>query len=68
MMFGWIAENLGTIGISILLVILVVDIIIKMINDKKQGKSSCGGNCAHCNMCAACRQKAEQTGNKETGT
>ncbi|MCR5685135.1 MAG: FeoB-associated Cys-rich membrane protein [Lachnospiraceae bacterium] len=58
-MFAWITDNLGTIGVSLLLVIIVAEIIIKLINDKKQGKSSCGGNCAHCGMGTSCHyQKA----------
>ncbi len=52
-MLGWILENLGTIGISLLLIIIVAEIIFGMIRDKKLGRSSCGGNCAHCKMCAS---------------
>ncbi|MCR5618435.1 MAG: FeoB-associated Cys-rich membrane protein [Clostridiales bacterium] len=51
-----IAENLGTILISSLLVLIVSGIILSMIRDKKNGRSSCGGNCAHCKMCTACKQ------------
>ncbi len=63
-MFAWIIENLGTIGVSLLLIIIVTEIIIKMINDKKQGKSTCGGNCAHCKMCTGCAAKVEKNGSK----
>ena len=55
-MIAWLAENLGTILISIVLVVLIVLIIRSMIRDKKMGKSTCGGNCASCKMCAACRR------------
>ena len=54
-MIGWITDNLGTLLISMLLILMVVGIIISMINDKKQGKSSCGGNCANCRLCTACK-------------
>ncbi|MCR4788188.1 MAG: FeoB-associated Cys-rich membrane protein [Lachnospiraceae bacterium] len=47
--------NLGTILITILLILLIAGIILVLIKDKKQGRSSCGGSCAHCNMCAACK-------------
>ena len=47
---------MGTIIISIILIVLVALIIRTMIRDKKMGKSTCGGSCASCKMCAACRQ------------
>ena len=52
-MITLISDNLGTIVVSLILVLAVVLIIRTMINDKKQGKSSCGGNCANCRMCAS---------------
>ncbi len=53
-MIAWITENLGTILITLLLVLIVTGIIIKLVKDKKRGISSCGGNCAHCGMCRSC--------------
>lgn len=53
-MLLWIQENLGTILVSGALLAVVAGIIRVMIRDKKQGKSSCGGNCAHCAMGGAC--------------
>lgn len=53
-MLSWIVANLGTIIVSVVLILIVTGIIIVMIRDKKQGKSTCGGNCAHCKMCAGC--------------
>ena len=47
---------MGTILITIVLIALVAVIIRTMIRDKKMGRSSCGGSCASCKMCAACRQ------------
>ena len=55
-MMAWLAQNLGTILISIALIVLIVLIIRSIIIDKKMGKSTCGGSCASCKMCAACRQ------------
>lgn len=54
-MITWLAENLGTILISIVLIALVAVIIRTMIRDKKMGKSTCTGSCASCKMCAAGR-------------
>ena len=53
-MFQGIAENAGTIIISLALLGLVTGIIIRLRKDKKQGKSSCGGSCGHCPMAGTC--------------
>ena len=53
-MLHWIGANLGTIIISIGLIGVVVVIIWSLIRQKKQGKSSCGCNCAHCAMHGSC--------------
>ncbi len=55
-MAAWFTQNLGTIVITLLLLVIITIIILTIIKDKKQGRSSCGGNCAHCKMCAACHQ------------
>ena len=55
-MISWIIGNIGTIIITLLLILMVVGIIRSMIKDKKRGLSSCGGNCAHCKMCKCSRQ------------
>ncbi len=39
---------MATIIVGGILVAIVGLIIWKMIRDKKNGKSSCGGDCAHC--------------------
>ena len=54
-MFIWITENLGTIVVSAILIVIVTAAILKMIKDKRNGISSCGGNCTHCSMCASCK-------------
>lgn len=54
-MMAWLIQNIGTIVITLLLIVIVAGIISRLIKDKKQGKSSCGGNCAHCGMCENCR-------------
>lgn len=56
-MFTWIAENLATILISAGLLLIVVLIIVKLVKDKKKGKSSCGCNCAHCAMSGSCHKE-----------
>ena len=57
-MLQGIADNAGTILISIALIGLVTGIIIRLRKDKKQGKSSCGGNCGHCPMGSCCHKQS----------
>ncbi len=54
-MIVWLAQNIGTIIILMGLIAIVAAIVYVLIKDKKQGKSTCGGNCAHCKMCTACK-------------
>ena len=55
-MLTWLTNNLATILITLVLIAIVAAIIIGMRKDKKAGKSSCGGNCAHCAMAGKCHQ------------
>ena len=48
---------MGTVIICILLVCLVIAIIIKLVKDKKKGKSSCGNKCSACPMSGKCHMK-----------
>ena len=57
-MLQWISANIGTILISLVLLAVVALITRSMMRDKKQGKSSCGGNCAGCAACGACHNKS----------
>lgn len=56
-MLQWISANIGTILISLVLLTVVALIIRSMVHDKKQVKSSCGGNCAGCAACGSCHNK-----------
>lgn len=58
-MTAFLAANLSTILICIVLIAIVVSISIYLVRQKKQGKSSCGAGCAHCAMhgeCHSCRK------------
>ena len=56
-MFDWIAQNLGTLLISAVLIAIVTSIIISLIRQKKRGESSCGCNCAHCALHGQCHKQ-----------
>lgn len=53
-MLQWISSNIGNIILCVLLLTAVVLIIRSLVRQKKQGKSSCGCNCAHCAMSGSC--------------
>ncbi len=53
-MITWLKENIGTI-IALIAVIAVIALIVKsIVKDKKQGRSTCGSNCAHCANAGMC--------------
>ncbi len=53
-MLSWLAANLGTVIITLVLIVAVALIVFVLRRDKKQGKSSCGSNCGHCPMSGQC--------------
>ena len=55
-MLRGIAENAGTIVVSLALIALVIGIVIRLRKDKKQGKCTCGGNCGCCPMGGSCHK------------
>ena len=50
----WLTANLSTILITLVLIVIVGLVIRSMVRDKKNGKTSCGGNCGGCSGCSAC--------------
>ena len=53
-MLTWLAANWGNVLIVLILCAIVAGIIVGLRKNKKQGKSSCGGNCAHCALSGSC--------------
>lgn len=47
---------IATIIISILIAGAVAAVVIKMIRDRKQGKSGCGCGCSSCAMSGKCHR------------
>ena len=56
-MLQWIGANLGTILVCLVLLAIITFIIVYLVRQKKQGKSSCGCNCAHCAMHGSCHSQ-----------
>lgn len=59
-MLTWIMENMATIIISVILMIVVAAIIASMVRNKRKGKSSCGCGCAGCAMNGACHPAKQE--------
>ena len=59
-MFSWITENLGTILITLVLLVIVGAIVAPLLKNRKKGKSSCGCGCAHCAMHGQCHPQAKK--------
>ena len=48
-------KMIPTLTVALILVMIVALIIRTLINDRKKGKLSCGGNCGSCGACRGCR-------------
>ncbi len=57
-MLAWFSENLATILVTAAVAAAAAVIVIRMIKNKKQGRSSCscGGACAGCPMSGTCHK------------
>ena len=55
-MIEFLKNNLGTIIVFLVLALIVTLITVKIIKDKKHGKSSCGCNCQHCENTKYCHK------------
>jgi len=53
-MFDFIKENIGTIIVCIILIVIVALIIMKLVRDKKNHKTSCGCSCSTCPGAQTC--------------
>ena len=53
-MTSFISANIGTIVISLILLLAICFAIRSVIRDKKKGTCSCGGSCGNCGMEGCC--------------
>lgn len=56
-MLKFLLDNLGTIIISAVLVAVVTVIVVRLVKNKKQGKTSCGCGCEHCENSKYCHKE-----------
>ena len=57
---AWLAENVGTIVVGALLLVIFGAIVMKLIKNKKEGKTSCGCGCSGCAMREQCHPKKKE--------
>lgn len=55
-MLLWLSENIGTVLVCAVLAVIVIAIVISMIRQKRNGKSSCYCGCAGCPMSGECHK------------
>ena len=58
-MLTWLANNLGSILVALVLLIIVGAIVWNMRKEKQQGKSSCSHGCDHCALHGQCHAGAK---------
>ena len=44
----WLSENWGTILVLLIVAAIVAAVLRSVLKDKKEGRSSCGGDCSSC--------------------
>ena len=53
-MWEWLKNSIGTIVVVVLLLAAVVGVVLKMVRDRKNGKSGCGYGCGSCPAAKSC--------------
>ncbi len=53
-MIQWFSENLATIVVAVIVFAVLALVVVKMIRDKKRGKSGCSCGCGGCPHASAC--------------
>ncbi len=59
-MLTWLMENMATIIISAVLILVSAAIIASMVRGRRKGKVSCGCGCAGCAMNGACHPAKQE--------
>ena len=56
-MLNWLKENWTTLAVVLVLIGVTALIIIKLIRDRKAGRTTCGCGCSTCQMSGSCQRK-----------
>jgi len=54
---SFIAENLGTILVSVVLLAIVVAICVNLVRKKRKTGSTCGCGCNECSISSVCNKE-----------
>ena len=61
-MLDWLANNVGSIFVFLILLAAVAGAVCVLRRDRKQGKSSCGVSCGGCSGCSGCPSRGRCSG------
>ena len=56
----FLKNNLGTIAVTLVLAVIIAAVAVRLIKNRKAGKSSCGCGCSTCPMSGKCHEAAEK--------
>lgn len=56
---------MGTFIVLIVVAAIVAAVVLKMVKDKKSGKSGCGKNCSCCQMAGMCHSPSHKPKTKQ---
>ena len=56
-MWSFLAENGGTLLVGVLVLAVVVLVVLKILGNRRKGKSSCGCGCDHCPSSGMCHSR-----------
>ena len=62
---NFLSENLGTIIVLAAVLALVAFLTLKLVKDKKAGKSGCSCGCSSCPMSGKCPSLSEDKENRD---
>ena len=55
-MLVWLTNNIGTMIVLAAVTVIVAAIVVKMVRDRRRGKSSCGCGCESCALRGECHK------------
>lgn len=55
-MFSWLAANIGTVAVAALILAVVILITVRLISNRRKGRSSCSCGCSGCAMQKQCHK------------
>lgn len=58
-MLSWFITNLATIIVFLVVALVVGLVVLKMVRDKKKGKSSCSCGCGGCPLKDSCHSNSK---------